>query len=198
MLDTDWARYADWPITTPLLLVDFALLARATRNTIYTLVGLDVLMTLTGLVGALAATPPVRIVRWGTSTALPLFLLYCLVQSPTKAASRQTASARDLTTMLRNMLIVLWLAFPAVWILGTEGTIGLIPLYIETATVMMLDLTAKIGFGYVLLCGHSVLDEVAQIERPRCGRQLSSATVRFGSISTLFWNPVDATGTENH
>jgi len=55
-----WARYADWLITTPLLLIDLALLAQASRNTIYTLVGLDVLMIVTGLIGALAQTPAIR------------------------------------------------------------------------------------------------------------------------------------------
>ena len=161
VLDIYWARYADWLITTPLLLIDLALLAGGGRNTIYTLVGLDVLMILTGLVGALAATPAIRIVWWGISTALLLFLLYFLVQSLNEAASRQTESVRNLTTQLRNLLIVLWLAYPVVWILGTEGTIGLIPLYVETAAFMVLDLSAKVGFGYVLLRSHNVLDEVS-------------------------------------
>jgi bacteriorhodopsin len=159
-----WARYADWLITTPLLLVDLALLARANRNTIFTLVGLDVLMIVTGLVGALASTPAIRIVWWGVSTALLVFLLYFLVQSLNEAASRQTESVRNLTTTLRNMLIVLWLAYPVVWILGTEGTLELIPLYVETAAFMVLDLTAKVGFGFVLLRSHSVLDEVATVD----------------------------------
>jgi bacteriorhodopsin len=164
VLDIYWARYADWLITTPLLLIDLALLAQANRNTIYTLVGLDVLMIVTGLVGALAATPAIRIVWWGISTALLLFLLYFLVQALNEAASRQTESVRSLTTTLRNMLIVLWLAYPVVWILGTEGTIGLIPLYIETAAFMVLDITAKVGFGAVLLRSHNVLDEVGHTE----------------------------------
>jgi len=62
------------------------------------------------------------------------------------------------------MLIVLWLAYPVVWILGTEGTIEFIPLYVETAAFMVLDLTAKVGFGYVLLRSHNVLDEVAHVD----------------------------------
>jgi bacteriorhodopsin len=37
-----WARYVDWLITTPLLLIDLCLLAGADRDTIYTVVGLDV------------------------------------------------------------------------------------------------------------------------------------------------------------
>ncbi|MDS0297584.1 bacteriorhodopsin [Halogeometricum sp. S1BR25-6] len=162
MLDIYWARYADWIFTTPLLLLDLALLAGANRNTMYTLVGLDVLMIATGAIAAFAASAPVRIAWWGVSTVLLLFLLYFLVQALNEAADRQTESVRSLTTRLRNMLIVLWLAYPVVWILGTEGTIGLLPLYYETAAFMVLDLVAKVGFGFILLRSHSVLDQVGQ------------------------------------
>jgi bacteriorhodopsin len=54
------------------------------------------------------------------------------------------------------------LAYPVVWILGTEGTLGILPLYYETAAFMVLDLVAKVGFGFVLLRSHSVLDQVGQ------------------------------------
>ncbi|MFC6941855.1 bacteriorhodopsin [Salinirubellus sp. GCM10025818] len=161
-LDIYWARYADWLFTTPLLLLDLALLAGASRNTIYTLVGLDVFMIVTGLVGALVtSSPAIRIVWWGISCAALVFLLYFLVKALSEAATQQSERVRSLTKTLRNMLIVLWVAYPIVWILGTEGTIGILPLYWETAAFMVLDLTAKVGFGIVLLRSHSVLDEAA-------------------------------------
>src|SRR6056297_1325250 len=76
-----WARYSDWLFTTPLLLYDLALLAGADRNTIATLVGLDVFMIVTGLVAALTPDPAFRIVWWGISSGALLFLLYVLVGS---------------------------------------------------------------------------------------------------------------------
>jgi bacteriorhodopsin len=165
VLDIYWARYADWLFTTPLLLLDLALLAKADRNTILTLLGLDVFMIGTGLVGALVtSSAAIRIAWWGISTAALLFLLYFLVGALREAATQQSTEVRRLTGRLRNMLIVLWLAYPVVWILGTEGTIGLLPLYWETAAFMVLDLTAKVGFGFVLLRSHSVLDQVNQPE----------------------------------
>ena len=163
VLDIYWGRYADWLFTTPLLLLDLALLARASKNTIYTLIGLDVLMIGTGVIGALAASSAfVRIVWWAISTVFLLFLLYFLLRALSEAAERQTPEVRKLTATLRNMLIVLWLAYPVVWILGTEGTIGIIPLYWETAAFMVLDLTAKVGFGFVLLRSHSILEAATQ------------------------------------
>ncbi|WP_372912356.1 bacteriorhodopsin [Salinigranum sp.] len=163
VLDIYWGRYADWLFTTPLLLLDLALLARASKNTIYTLVGLDVLMIGTGVIGALAASSAaIRIVWWAISTVFLLFLLYFLIRALNEAATTQSPEVRKLTTTLRNLLIVLWLAYPVVWILGTEGTIGIIPLYWETAAFMVLDLTAKVGFGFILLRSHSVLEAATQ------------------------------------
>lgn len=162
-LDIYWARYADWLITTPLLLFDLALLAGADRNTIYTLVGLDAFMIVTGLAGALAtASPGVRIAWWAISCGALLALLYFLVEALSEAAKRQPEDVASLAGTLRNMIIVLWLAYPVVWILGTEGTVGVLPLYWETAAFMVLDLTAKVGFGLVLLRSHSILDEVSR------------------------------------
>jgi bacteriorhodopsin len=55
------------------------------------------------------------------------------------------------------MILVLWLVYPVWWLVGTEG-VGVIGLGIETAGFMVLDLTAKVGFGLVLLRSHSILD----------------------------------------
>jgi bacteriorhodopsin len=159
-LDIYWARYADWLFTTPLLLLDLALLAGADRNTIATLLGLDVLMIGTGAVGALATTSPgVRIAWWGISSAALVILLYVLVGELSAAARRRTGDVIDLFTTLRNLTIGLWVLYPVVWLLGTESTLGLLPLYWETAAFMVLDLSAKVGFGIILLRSRSVLEQ---------------------------------------
>lgn len=168
VLDIYWARYADWLFTTPLLLLDIALLASADRETIYTLVGLDVFMIATGLLGAFATNPIYRLTWWGISTAALLVLLYFLVRMLSAAASTQTDSVNSLANSLKNALVVLWLAYPVVWIIGTEGALGnpgFIGLYAETAAFMVLDLTAKVGYGAYLLQNHDVLMEVGSSTR---------------------------------
>jgi len=158
-LDIYWARYADWLFTTPLLLLDLALLAGANRNTIATLVGLDVGMVITGLVGALTtASPAMRIAWWGISTGFFLVLLYVLVSRLSAQAAQRSGDVASLFSTLRNVVILLWTAYPIVWIVGTEG-LGLIGLYPETAVFMVLDVSAKVGFGFVLLRSRSVLDQ---------------------------------------
>nr|WP_130499085.1 bacteriorhodopsin [Natrinema hispanicum] len=161
MLTIYWARYADWLFTTPLLLLDLSLLAGANRNTIATLIGLDIFMIGTGAIAAFAATPGTRIAWWAISTGALLSLLYVLVGTLSRNARDRPSEVASLFGTLRNLVIALWLLYPVVWILGTEGTLGILPLYWETAAFMVLDLSAKVGFGVVLLRSRSVLERAA-------------------------------------
>ena len=175
-LDIYWARYTDWMFTTPLLLYDLALLAGADRNTIATLVGLDVAMIGTGALATLTqdfvsdgsvVDPDVlsigayRLIWWGVSTAFLLVLLYFLFGALSDKARQLPPETQSTFSTLRLMILVLWLIYPIWWIIGTEGGLGdpgLISLQVETAGFMVLDLTAKIGFGIILLQSHDVLD----------------------------------------
>ena len=163
-LDIYWARYTDWLFTTPLLLYDLSLLAGADRNTIATLVGINSLMIGTGAVATLIggeqafATETVRLIFWGVSTAFLLVELYILFDALTTQASTLSGAVQSKFTTLRNMLIVLWLVYPVWWLIGTEG-LGAVGLNIETAGFAVLDVTAKIIFGFILLQSHELLDE---------------------------------------
>ncbi|MFB6281304.1 MAG: bacteriorhodopsin [Haloferacaceae archaeon] len=153
-----WARYADWLITTPLLLLDLCLLAGADRNTIYTLLGLDVFMIGTGLVGALATRGQVyRIAWWAISTGALLVLLYYLLGTLGEQAASRSADVAALFEQLRSLTLVLWVVYPVVWLFGTEGGLEIIPIGVETAAFAALDLTAKVGFGVLLLRSRTVL-----------------------------------------
>jgi len=157
-LDIYWARYADWLFTTPLLLLDLGLLAGADRNTIYTLIGLDVFMIGTGLVGALATEGQLfRIVWWAISTGALIALLYFLLGEMSEQAAQQPGDVGALFGRLRNLTALLWAIYPVVWVLGTESGLAIIPLPVETAAFMVLDLAAKVGFGFLLLRSRSVL-----------------------------------------
>lgn len=148
-----WGRYIDWLVTTPLLLFDIALLAGADRNTIATLVGLDIYMIVTGLIASFAATEVYRYVWWAVSTGAFLYLLYIVFVDLPKFADQNLGSDLMGTfSTLKNMLAILWLAYPVVWIIGTEGA-GLVGLGIETLIFGFLDVTAKVAFGYILVNG---------------------------------------------
>jgi bacteriorhodopsin len=164
-----WARYADWLFTTPLLLLDLALLAGASRNAIATLVGADAAMIVTGLVGAISREPIVfggnevltaeaaRLIWWGVSCGFFLVVLYFLLSTLSRNAAQAPGEVGELFGTLRNLTAVLWTAYPIVWIVGTEG-LGIVGLGPETAAFMVLDLLAKVGFGIILLSSRSALD----------------------------------------
>ena len=154
-----WARYADWLFTTPLLLLDLALLADADRNTIYALVLTDAFMIVTGLVGALENNAfTYRYIWWTVSTISFVFLLYMLYGTLTSKVEDLDEDTQSTFTTLRNIVLVLWVFYPIVWIVGTEGA-GIVPLGIETLLYMVLDVTAKVGFGFILLRSRAIVGD---------------------------------------
>jgi bacteriorhodopsin len=165
-----WARYTDWFFTTPLLLIDLGLLAGANRNQLSALVGLDALMIGTGAVATLSGgnfavfglgDGARRLIWWGVSTGLLLVLLYFLFGTLSQQAKDLSSEVGSKFAQLRNLIVVIWLVYPAWWLVGTEG-LNLVGLPIETAGFMVLDITAKVGFGFLLLSSRQVLDDVSE------------------------------------
>ncbi|MEZ3114918.1 bacteriorhodopsin [Halobaculum sp. MBLA0147] len=154
-VDIYWARYADWLFTTPLLLLDLCLLAKADRTTIGTLIAVDGFMIVTGLVGALSNTAVERYTWWTVSTVSFLFILYYLYRVLGARIEEADAEVASTFGTLRTLTAVLWTVYPILWIVGTEGA-GVVPLFAETTGFTVLDVTAKVGFGYLLLTSRAV------------------------------------------
>jgi bacteriorhodopsin len=87
------------------------------------------------------------------SSRIPLFFGF------TKKANQMQADVGSTFRILRNLVLVLWSAYPVVWLFGTEGA-GLIPLSVETLLFMVLDVSAKVGFGLILLRSRAIFGEV--------------------------------------
>ena len=155
-----FARYIDWVFTTPLLLLDLALLALANVRRRIALVGVllgaDVYMIITGLIAGLL-TGADKYVWFATSTIAFLFVLFVLVRMFREAQVRGGAIS-SLFRNLATLTIVLWICYPIVWLLGTEGT-GLLSIQVEVILYMILDVLAKVGFGFLLLSNRAALSE---------------------------------------
>jgi bacteriorhodopsin len=161
VIDIYWARYADWLFTTPLLLLDLALLASASRVEISALIILDAFMIVTGLVGALTTQNAFRFVWWAISTLAMILVLYFLYSILTARANNLDEDRRSTFITLRNLTLVLWTLYPILWLVGTEGT-GVVNLFVETLGFMILDVLAKVGFGLVLLRSRTITGESEQ------------------------------------
>lgn len=150
-----WARYIDWTFTTPLLLLGLAWVALGSlgRNpqVVLGLVVADVAMILTGVLSG----------AWSGGFKWFWFVLSCifflavlaLIWGPLQTAAQSGVSPEaSLFYPLAVALTVLWFAYPIVFLVGTEG-IGAISIGLEVFLYAVLDISAKVGFGIVLLGG---------------------------------------------
>jgi halorhodopsin len=150
-ITTMWGRYLTWTFSTPLILIALGLLADSPPSKILAAVVFDVAMCVTGLAAALTATPAYRWIWFAISSAFFVVVLYVLlVEWPRDAATRSAAVQNTLDT-LRTLTVVLWVGYPLVWALGTEG-LALIPTTGLTSwAYSLLDVGAKAVFAFLLL-----------------------------------------------
>jgi len=156
-----YARYVDWAVTTPLLLLGLVLVglpaaARETsreRNTLVAgVLGADVLMIVTGLFATLTEDEAVRYTWFAISCGAFLAVVWLIFGPVMREARGQAGGATALYGRLTYTLAGLWFIYPVLWLLGTEGT-GTIGLNTEVAIFALLDLSAKVGFGLLLVTG---------------------------------------------
>lgn len=157
-------RYIDWLITTPLLLLDLALLAlaRPGRNVglIAGLIGLDVVMILTGLAAG-SSTSDLGTTVWFIISSVALAgVLYLLWTGLFAAARARSPGVAATFNRLAVLTIVLWVLYPIVFLLGTEG-FGGVDQGFEIFLFLVLDLLSKVFFGFLLLSNHQVIGEAS-------------------------------------
>ncbi len=157
--DVFYARYIDWLITTPLLLLDLAILVGADRRLIAWLIGLDVYMIGTGLIAGLT-TGNERYIWFTVSSIAFVGIVGILVREFIAMARLKGPEVATTFTRLAGLTVGLWSLYPIIWILGTEGT-STISLTTEVAMFAVIDLLAKIGFGLVLLTSRAALGRTA-------------------------------------
>ena len=158
-----YARYMDWSITTPLLLLSLGSLAVThlhNRGTLLAgIIGADLGMIVTGLFGGLSTGANVY-VWFGVSTGFFVAVLWLLFGALKHEANQQTGGWGALYGRMAGILAVLWIAYPIVFLIGQEG-MKMISSPLETLIFMVLDVTAKVVFGFMLLAGVKPLQERA-------------------------------------
>jgi bacteriorhodopsin len=155
-----YARYIDWTITTPLMIWELASLARATRNDTLFLIFIDILMIISGLIGALVCSGE-KWVFFGFSILCFIPILTTLCQWDRSAQLLKNGD--DINTNLgvfsdsrlrryrtaMNITVITWFFYPIVWIFA-EGT-GKMTAYAEAICYTALDIIAKSVFGFVII-----------------------------------------------
>ena len=147
---TYWARYADWVVTTPLLLV--ALWMTATTRTekrphaalLVTLLVADVVMILSGLVGDLSEGPA-RYVYFGVGVAA-LVVIFWAVWGPLRRVAGHDPEVADAYVKVAAFLALFWVGYPLTWILGPSG-LGVLSQTADTVLFVLLPIFSKVGFS---------------------------------------------------
>ena len=157
-----YGRYIDWVFTTPLLLIGLigvgmrtpkdGVEARHRSAMMGAAIGADVLMIVTGVLAALSISHLHKYI-WFAISCLFFLAVLGVVWGPVRSAAvAQGGPAANLYNRLLLVLTALWIIYPILWILGTEGTAA-ISLNAEVLVFAVIDLTAKVGFGLMLVTG---------------------------------------------
>jgi len=107
-----YARYIDWLITTPLLLIDLAALAGLSGASIFVAIVADIIMVLTGLFSAFSRNSPQKWGWYAIGVVSFLVVVWHLVYHGRSSASRKSASVSRLYTSISTFTIVLWIIYP--------------------------------------------------------------------------------------
>ncbi|GAA5905361.1 hypothetical protein JCM6882_003137, partial [Rhodosporidiobolus microsporus] len=150
-----YARYIDWTVTTPMLLLELLLATGLPLSQIFIVVFLDLLMIETGLIGALV---PSRY-KWGFFTfgCVALVAIWYFLLVPGRASAARLGSDFS-SAYVRScaVLSVLWLVYPIVWGVGEGG--NLIKPTSEMVAYGVLDVLAKPVFTLIHVLSIERLD----------------------------------------
>lgn len=152
---TFFARYIDWIVTTPMLLLSLALTAMYyVKKDLAILIGLcsaDIIMVLCGLLGDLSTTNIKY--AWFLIGMIAFFVVIWLIWFPLKKiASTQSPQLYKLYKFLLLYLTIFWIGYPTGWILGPSG-IGILSQKIDTYIFIILPIFSKVGFGILNISG---------------------------------------------
>lgn len=153
-----WARYVDWAITTPLLLLDLCLLAGVDGGHTLMAIVADEIMVLTGLFAAFGNDHTAQ--KWGWYTIGCIAYLFVIWHVGLHGASQVKArgqGARRLFTGLAGFTLILWTIYPVVWGIADGGRWANVNT--EIISYAVLDVLAKPVFGLWLLTAHRKVPE---------------------------------------
>ncbi|RYP18930.1 hypothetical protein DL765_003608 [Monosporascus sp. GIB2] len=175
-----WARYVDWSLTTPLLLLDLALLAGLSGYSILVTITADVIMVLTGL---FASFGDFKAQKWGwyaIGCLGYLTIIYQLAYKGRQAVANKDNRTRSFIGAISLFLLILWTVYPIVWGFAQGAHIASVDA--EIIAYAVLDLLAKPVFGLWLLLSHdsNVVRSTPSLDGFWSEGLLSEGSIRVG------------------
>ncbi|KAF1941280.1 family A G protein-coupled receptor-like protein [Clathrospora elynae] len=153
-----FARYIDWSITTPLLLLDLGLLAGMSGAHIIMAIVADLTMVLTGMFAAFGSEDTAQ--KWGWYTISCISFIFVIWHLAINGGANARAKGEKLRTFfvaIGAYTLILWTAYPIVW--GFADGSRKVGVDAEIIAYAILDVLAKAVFGAWLLVTHANLRE---------------------------------------
>jgi len=148
-----WARYVDWALTTPLLLLDLAFLAGMNGADILVMVVADLIMVLLGLFAAFGATAGQKWGWYAMACVAYLVVVYQLAVSGRRSVLAKSGNTAKLFASIGGFTLILWTLYPIVWAIGDGARKWSVDA--EIIAYAVLDVLAKPVFGFWLLFAHA-------------------------------------------
>ena len=107
-----WARYVDWSLTTPLLLLDLALLAGLSGANILVAVVADLIMVLTGLFAAFGGDDGQKWGWYAIACIAYLVIVYQLAFNGRAAVAGKDSKTKAFYGAIGGFTLLLWTVYP--------------------------------------------------------------------------------------
>ncbi|WP_309743268.1 bacteriorhodopsin [Chamaesiphon sp. OTE_20_metabat_361] len=151
-----YARYIDWMVTTPLLLLTLSWTAMQFVKKDWTLIGFlmstQIVVIVTGLIADLSAQNWIRYLWYICGTVAFLIVLWGIWVPLRSKANSQGRDLARLYQKLTTYFTVLWIGYPLLWIVGSSG-LRLVSQDIDTVLFCILPFFSKVGFSFLDLHG---------------------------------------------
>ena len=107
-----WARYVDWSVTTPLLLLDLAFLAGLSGANILVAVVADVIMILTGLFAAFTVNEGPKWGWYAMACIAYLIVVYQLAVNGRGVVTSKDKKTATFFSAIAGFTLILWTIYP--------------------------------------------------------------------------------------
>ncbi|KAL7622993.1 hypothetical protein AAE478_006672 [Parahypoxylon ruwenzoriense] len=150
--DIYWVRYADWALTTPLILLDLCLLAGFNGASILIVAVSDMVMILAGLFAAFSRN---EVQGWGwyaIACVAYLNVVYQVVYNGRRAVSTRDDQTKAFFGAISLFTLLIWTAYLIMWAVADGAR--RVNIDGEIIAYAVLDALAKGVFGIWLLVAH--------------------------------------------
>jgi bacteriorhodopsin len=162
-------RYMDWILTTPLMLLNIALLLQLAddkRGVVGILLGADIVMIITGFFGELYANQPGRGFETWTLFVLSclawLMMLYIMYGILTDTARDKVMPVRNAFIKMRLFITIGWTIYPIGFMIGALSDAAVAKVLRELI-YNIADLINKVGLGLVAILAARAITRDIQI-----------------------------------